>query len=950
MRVFRSAQSEVVSRALGIKYNIMDKYIYFSDNQFLHSLNAKRLGLDHKLYTIDNLEQLKNTVTERSYLYLFSDFLLLDNAITSSKQIATDESVEVFVVANSHNDDSVRQAVKSLLNIDIDVAYGVVYIKINLSRIGNFDGSNKHNYSLKTLSGGCLQLDDHQVPRAALSTKAKTLGFFEHLIEAEIDSGVVISYQDWQDNRQSCVDRVLNQNWYRVITRSSSLNEDSFSSSNAGAFESVANIIGEDSDSIGEAIDSVFASYSNVASKDEVLLQRQITNVAVSGVCTTRVIGKGSPYYVICYDDLSGRTDSITAGDTNHVKTLMVYRNADLTELNIDDDIKKLLGHVNEIETITASVALDIEFIIDTNGSIHIVQIRPLVGDYDTIDDDAIDHHIKSSQRLFSQFSVPDDGITTGNKNIFGVMPDANPAELIGIKPRPLAFSLYQRLITDEIVTEQRSEYGYRDVRPLHHMLKFGGTPFINVRSSFNSFTPASLNDNLANKLINLYIDRLMALPKLHDKVEFDVVATTWFPGVGTWFDEIYADKLNSNEIKQTIDSLKQVCLAAIANVNTYINCVDDYVGKFDRVVQSDLSNINKGIMLIDICRSHGCKPFAHLARSGFIAISILKGFVNCNVMTKQQYDNYLLNIDSVSSNMGRDAYDVANGKLSKQAFYDRYGHLRPGTYDICSEAYFDNPEKYLDPIIKASKVSEKSDEVLDVATIANIDAFFHEENINLNFSYFDAFARKAIHGREEAKFKYTKFMSHGLLFLRKWAESLELTADDISYLLITDILDIASGNMPDNREQVLQMICYRKDIYRLESKIELPDLIKSDDDFLFFHKKEGAPNFISSKSVQAEIVLVQPAETNDADYFRGKVVLIDSADPGYDWLFGFSISGLITKYGGANSHMAIRCAELGIPAAIGVGDIIYNKLAGSNEVTLDCNNGIINTTVRLKK
>ena len=29
----------------------------------------------------------------------------------------------------------------------------------------------------------------------------------------------------------------------------------------------------------------------------------------------------------------------------------------------------------------------------------------------------------------------------------------------------------------------------------------------------------------------------------------------------------------------------------------------------------------------------------------------------------------------------------------------------------------------------------------------------------------------------------------------------------------------------------------------------------------------------------------------------------------------------LITKYGGANSHMAIRCSELNIPAAIGVGE-----------------------------
>ena len=49
------------------------------------------------------------------------------------------------------------------------------------------------------------------------------------------------------------------------------------------------------------------------------------------------------------------------------------------------------------------------------------------------------------------------------------------------------------------------------------------------------------------------------------------------------------------------------------------------------------------------------------------------------------------------------------------------------------------------------------------------------------------------------------------------------------------------------------------------------------------------------------------------------KIVLIENADPG---LIGYfqNIAGLITKYG-ANSHMAIRCAEFDIPAAIGCGE-----------------------------
>ena len=49
--------------------------------------------------------------------------------------------------------------------------------------------------------------------------------------------------------------------------------------------------------------------------------------------------------------------------------------------------------------------------------------------------------------------------------------------------------------------------------------------------------------------------------------------------------------------------------------------------------------------------------------------------------------------------------------------------------------------------------------------------------------------------------------------------------------------------------------------------------------------------------------------------------MLIPSADPGYDWLLARGIAGLVTMFGGANSHMAVRAAECSLPAAIGVGE-----------------------------
>ena len=43
--------------------------------------------------------------------------------------------------------------------------------------------------------------------------------------------------------------------------------------------------------------------------------------------------------------------------------------------------------------------------------------------------------------------------------------------------------------------------------------------------------------------------------------------------------------------------------------------------------------------------------------------------------------------------------------------------------------------------------------------------------------------------------------------------------------------------------------------------------------------------------------------------------------------------------YGGANSHMAIRAAELSIPAIIGAGEVLYQQLSRSSVVYINCAN-----------
>ena len=73
-----------------------------------------------------------------------------------------------------------------------------------------------------------------------------------------------------------------------------------------------------------------------------------------------------------------------------------------------------------------------------------------------------------------------------------------------------------------------------------------------------------------------------------------------------------------------------------------------------------------------------------------------------------------------------------------------------------------------------------------------------------------------------------------------------------------------------------------------------------------------------------------------------GRIIIIERADPGFDWIFTQNIVGLVTKFGGVNSHMAIRCAELNLPAAIGCGEQIFDRLLKAGAIELDCSKGVV--------
>jgi phosphohistidine swiveling domain-containing protein len=185
-----------------------------------------------------------------------------------------------------------------------------------------------------------------------------------------------------------------------------------------------------------------------------------------------------------------------------------------------------------------------------------------------------------------------------------------------------------------------------------------------------------------------------------------------------------------------------------------------------------------------------------------------------------------------------------------------------------------------------------------------------------------------AIKAREQAKLAFTRNISDALSALAEWGEDAGFDRQELSFLPIGLVLSGAGA------EALRDHIVRERDAYQINRAIRLPHLICEPADIDVVRLPLGHPTFITGAAVTAPVRRLNSVDSTDID---DRIVLIESADPGFDWIFSHKLAGLITKYGGANSHMAIRSAEFGLPAAIGCGELLFETLAKAAVVELDC-------------
>ncbi len=528
-------------------------------------------------------------------------------------------------------------------------------------------------------------------------TKAQTLKNikFKNVI---IPKSFFFTVKEFRKNKEKIIKNISKKFKKKIILRSSNNLEDRKGSSLAGKFISIQNIDPKNSNEIENSINKIIKSYKGYESiKNEVLVQDFINDVKMSGVATSCDLKENSPYITINYS-LENDTTAVTSGKKNY-KTFVALR-----KTKIDKKYSKFYSIVNLIEKLILNFNnqfIEIEFAINKKNHLYLFQVRPIVQKTKIIAD--INFAKKNLNRLKLKIEKlkKDDHNLLGNDTFFGVMPDWNPAEIIGTKPKPLASSLYQELITDHIWSQHRKSYGFRDLSSHHLMTTFFGIPYIDVRVDFNSWLPNKLSEKLSKKLINFYLKKFKSNPEFHDKTEFEILLTCLTLSTDKRLKKLKSfgfKKIELNEIKK---SLREINIIAFNQSKKNMSQIEILKGKQSKIINSNMYNIDKIYWLVEDCKKYGTYSFAGLARCGFIAMDILRSLVNEKIISEDEKEKFLKNVKTIASKIQLDS-----SKLPKSKFIKLYGHLRPNTYEINSKNY---KEGYEDYFLKKKKNYKKN-------------------------------------------------------------------------------------------------------------------------------------------------------------------------------------------------------------------------------------------------
>jgi phosphohistidine swiveling domain-containing protein len=756
-----------------------------------------------------------------------------------------------------------------------------------------------------------------------------------------VDPFLTFSVREWMESPGKVIARIQRKNLGSVvIVRSAALTEDSQDSMPPGTYHTELNVPVSSAKKISTAVEKVISSYQRDIhggsnnELNEVLVQRQVLSPRMSGLIMSHEQNSGDPYYLVEYDDETGRTDTVTGGYS--CKKAYIFRKG----LRIPPPWNAIAKAIRSIELLLHTGNLVIEFALTADGLVHVFQARLVPAIYQITQQEGPGITLKIRRaRAF---------ISSHPSVIWSNMADWNPAEMLGEHPRPLDSSLYRYLIANRTWTKARASLGYRDATPKALIDDIAGYPYINIEASFESLCPAALSDSLTRRLVKNRIDVLRNQPELHDKVEFEVMFTC-ADVVRPARTQVLADAgFPAQEVAFIENTLVSLTSAHLTNIQTTLD--EDMLRRkrlMNWLQRSSLSteNVNDHLAELDYivaglknCRDLGTFSFSRLSRLAFIARDLLGRMVVAGALSHDEYERFWRSINTTATDVVTAIHDLSNGRLDKSDFNKVYGHLRPHTYDITSPRY-DQSELINPADVGKQTGSPEYSAGFKPEVYRRVSNCLAAAGLPDDPRKFLDFVSITVQEREQSKFEFSALLSACLEEIAHLGDGLGLSRQELSFLTVDDIME--ANNLQPERAQLKQFwaetIYFRTALWQDAARIRLPALITEPDDLVVVRPTKSKPNFITLREAEGRIFILGAGIPSQSGALTGKIVVLEAADPGHDWIFSGQIAALVTKYGGAASHMAIRAAQFGIPAVIGCGDALYNEFCVHERARINC-------------
>ena len=728
------------------------------------------------------------------------------------------------------------------------------------------------------------------------SGKAGTLLRLAPLLRhSEVPHGLVLSRQDWQQ-RETSLQRLQQAfDGAAVAVRSSHTDEDGGTHSQAGRYLTRLDVASADTAALATAIDAVFASYGSVRARDEVFVQAMV-QAQLAVVAATHAVEDGADYYAFSLA-AGARTDAVTRGDVA-VQTVYLAHEAPPPQR---PDLALLHRALRELREHCGAQPLEAELVL-CGQRVLLLQVRPLVLRRTPRSGVARRRLLAVEQRPLLQ-ATPG---CAGQRRVLALMPDWNTAELLGSHPRPLALGVFRLAIADAAWQRARRALGYRHLRQVALLQPLAGRPYIDVRASANSLLPQTLHESAAARLADAWQERLLAAPELHDKYEFAIAQTCVDFDFDAQWRERYAGVLAPAEQAHYRAALLAITARCLAPRTLAAGLA--------RLRRLELPARDDADPLATACRRlprEGGLAFALIARLAFVYEALLRSAVARGALQPER----LLQLQ-------RSCRSVTQEFLHASGSAHAFGFLRAGTFEITT------PPLGQRELTASAAAAAQVGFAPAPAERRALDRLLRETGHVLD-------ADQLLHGycrtreaREYAKYRLSAAVSQVLEQLAAHGASRGLDRDTLSWLE----LDQACAANP--ADAVVRAAANRA-THAADAALRLPTVFDPRGSLQQVEIAAGTPTFIGNTRVAAPLIVVD-MQTRPAAVPLRAVLAIASADPGYDWIFARKPAGLITAFGGPNSHMAIRCAELGVPAILGLGWERWQRLSQARLLEID--------------